>query len=124
MKIKVNKEACCGCLLCEVTCSLVNTGMVQREASAIQVTLGDLTDSIHEPILCRQCRKMLCLRSEGKEFDGEESRKFWWDNESRAEDCPFRALFHWEGKIVHCNLCAHDPQCVKSCPTSAISMEK
>ena len=123
MRIKINKEACCGCLLCEITCSLVNTGMIQREASAIQVTLGDLTDSMHEPVVCRQCKKMLCLGSEGKELDEGEKLKFWWDEGRRVDDCPFRAVFPCKGRVAHCNLCAHDPQCIKSCPTSALSIE-
>lgn len=115
---------CTGCLLCEITCSVHNTDMVQREASAIQVTLHDLGDSIHEPVVCRQCTKMLCLKSEGKKYDKEEAEKFYWDNKERISQCPFHALFVFNGKVIHCNLCGGDPECVKSCPTRAIAIEK
>ena len=124
MRIKVNKMSCTGCLLCEITCSLLNTGMIQREASAIQVSLGDLSDSIHEPLVCRQCKKMVCLRSEGKGFDRREESKFYWEHQNRVEDCPFHAIFIYNGKVSHCNLCGGDPECIKSCPTDALEIEE
>jgi len=124
MRIKVDNMTCTGCLLCEITCSLLHTGMVQREASAIQVKTGDLRDSIHEPIVCRQCKKMLCLKEEGKEYDEEAAGTFFWDNEERLEGCPFNAVFPFESRVVHCDLCGNAPECVKSCPTGCLSIER
>ena len=123
MRIKVDKINCTGCLLCEITCSLLHTGMVQREASAIQVKTGDLRDSIHEPVVCRQCKKMLCLKEEGKEYDEEAVGKFCWDNQERLEGCPYNAVFLFDGGVVHCDMCAGDPECVKSCPTGCLTVE-
>jgi Fe-S-cluster-containing hydrogenase component 2 len=120
MKILVDKTKCTGCLLCELTCSAFNAGMIQREASAIRVKLHDLSDSIHEPNLCRQCKKMGCLKAKGKDHDPEEARKFFWEHSERAADCPFGSLFPFDGKVVHCNLCGGDPECVKSCPTGCL----
>lgn len=123
MKITVDKTKCTGCLLCELTCSAFNAGMIQREASAIRVKLHDLSDSIHEPILCRQCQKMRCLGDEHVDHDSSEARKFFWDHAERTNCCPFGALFFFEGKVVHCNLCGGDPECVKSCPTGCLSLD-
>jgi len=123
MRIKADSKSCTGCLLCEITCSLFHTGMIQREASAIQVRLGDLGDSIHEPVVCRQCKKMLCLKAEGKDFDELEAGKFYWDKQERAKACPFSAVFHFDAKVVHCDLCGGEPECVKSCPTGCLSID-
>jgi len=123
MRIKIDKTKCTGCLLCEITCSLVNTGMIQREASAIRVKLDDLGGSIHEPVVCRQCQKMLCLKAEGKDCDEQEKKKFYWENQKRVEDCPFDSLFVFNKKVIHCNLCDGDPECVKTCPTEALTFE-
>lgn len=123
MKIKVDKTKCTGCLLCELTCSAFNAGMIQRQASAIRVRLHDLSDSIHQPIVCRQCTKMRCLKEEGLDYDPSEARKFFWDRPERTKQCPFGALFLFEGKVLHCNLCGGDPECVKSCPTGCLSLD-
>ena len=124
VRIKADNLACTGCLLCEITCSLHHTGIIQREASAIQVKTGDLHDSVHEPVVCRQCKKMLCLKGEGKYFDESEAGAFYWDNQARIDGCPFKAVFLFEGRVVHCDLCGGDPECVKSCPTGCLSIER
>ena len=123
MKITIDKDRCTGCLLCEVTCSLINTGSVQRQASAIQVVLRDLSSSIHEPVVCRQCKKMKCLRPEERDFDEQERKKFIWNDLERVENCPFNAIFVFNNTIYHCNLCGGYPECEKSCPTKAIIFE-
>ncbi len=121
MKIKVDKSKCTGCLLCEITCSLSHCGEIQRETSAIQIQLNDLDQGLHQPVLCRQCKKMSCLKSEGKERDDELQTAFFWDHHpKRQEDCAFNALFAFKDRLVHCDLCQGDPECVKSCPTGAL----
>ena len=124
MKIKVDNKKCTGCLLCEVSCSIANLGYVDRNGSAIRVNVNDLTIDPHEPILCKQCKKMNCLKSEGKDFDETERKKFFWDNSQRVKDCPFGAIFEYNGKVVHCWLCGGEPESVKSCPTEALTFEK
>jgi len=123
MKIKVDKSKCTGCLLCEVTCSLSHYGKIQRGASAIRVKLNDLDQGLHLPVLCRQCKKMSCLKSHGKKADDQMKNAFFWEKQSiREEDCPFHALFAFKDQLIHCDLCRGDPQCVKSCPTGALGV--
>jgi len=123
MKIKVNKNKCTGCLLCEISCSIANLGFVDRNGSAIKIAVNDLSIEPHEPVVCRQCKKMNCLKSEGVDFDESERKKFFWENKKRIEDCPFNAIFEYKDKVVHCFLCNGEPECVKSCPTGAIIFE-
>ena len=121
MRISVDKGKCTGCLLCEITCSLIHHGVVQRKGSAIQVRLSYLDLNHHKPVLCRQCKKMSCLKSDGKEFDEKLKKDFYWeDKNERKDDCPFNALFPYNQKLIHCDLCQGEPECVKSCPTGAL----
>lgn len=123
MRIKVDKSKCTGCLLCEITCSLLHHGQVQREASAIRVQLTDSGHGLHQPVVCRQCKKMPCLISRGKEADIEMRKAFFWEDTSRIKgDCEFNALFAFGDKLIHCNLCEGDPECIKSCPTGALTL--
>ena len=123
MRVKVNKSKCTGCLICEVTCSLLNTGQVQRDASAIRVKLGHLDHELHQPVVCRQCKKMMCMKSEKKETDERLKQTYFWKGDHRKkEDCAFDALFAFGDKLIHCNLCGGEPECIKSCPTGALSL--
>jgi anaerobic carbon-monoxide dehydrogenase iron sulfur subunit len=123
MRLKMDKSKCTGCLICEITCSLTHCGQVQREASAIRVKLGHLDHELHQPVVCRQCKRMLCLKSEGKTSDDTLRQTFFWENNrQRQTDCAFDALFASGDRLVHCNLCGGDPECVKSCPTGALQL--
>ena len=123
MKLEIDNKKCVGCLLCEITCSIKNLGYVDRNGSAIRVKLNDLSIEPHEIIVCKQCKKMSCLKDEGKDFDEYERKKFFWENKKRIKNCPFNAIFEYNGKVVHCWLCGGEPECVKSCVVGAIKFE-
>ena len=122
MKIKVDKKKCSGCHLCEMVCSLFHAGIVNTEKSAIRIQKDDLQTSMNRPVVCRQCKEMLCLKNE-KVREFQEKKKFAW-RESRAQQCPFGALPVFEGTAFHCDLCKGKPQCVKVCTTGAIRISK
>ena len=123
MRIKIDRSKCTGCLICEITCSLTHSGQVQRDASAIRVKFGHLDHEHHQPVVCRQCKKMMCLKSEGKKSDEESKQTFYWqNNNNRKTDCAFNALFAYGDHLIHCNLCGGEPECIKSCPTGALRL--
>lgn len=122
MRIKVNRDKCSGCHLCEMVCSLFHLGMVNTEKSAIRIHKDDLDTSLNAPLLCRQCRKMKCLNGE-KVMEVQERKKFIWDK-TRAKNCPFNVLSVLNGQAFHCNLCDGNPQCVKVCTPGAIQVQK
>ena len=119
MRIKVNKERCSGCHLCETMCSLFHIGAVNTEKSAIRVEKDDLNTSRNSPIVCRQCKNMPCLEGE-KVAPKTERKKFTWAAQ-RVDKCPFHALNLFKNKAYHCDLCGGNPQCVKVCTTGALS---
>lgn len=122
MKIKVITEKCTGCGLCENICSLSHTGNINKYRSAVRIFMDDLGESIHQPKVCLQCKKMKCL--EGEDLSDEqilaERAKFLWGNVGRADKCPFQGCFEFDGKVYHCDLCNGDPQCVKVCTQGAL----
>jgi len=120
MRIKVEKERCSGCHLCEMVCSLFHLGTLNIEKSAIRIERDDLNSSLNTPLVCRQCRKMKCLAKEETDEAAEKNR-FLWD-ESRVKACPFKALFAFGEAAYHCDLCGGDPQCTKVCTPGAITL--
>lgn len=120
MKIKVRKERCSGCHICEMVCSLFHTGKINVERSAIRIHQDDLETSLNTPRLCRQCKKMKCLEAEGLPQEPERQEFLW--PKPRARQCPFEALPVFEDAAYHCDLCGGDPRCVRVCTTGAIRL--
>lgn len=118
MRIKVEKEKCSGCHLCEMVCSLYHLGRLNIEKSAIRIEKDDLDSSLNSPVLCRQCKEMNCLLGENV-IEDQEKRKYIWEK-TRAERCPFLALSVFGDKTYHCDLCGGNPQCVAVCTPRAI----
>ena len=87
MRIKVNKEKCSGCHLCETMCSLFHLGVVNAEKSAVRIEKDDLDTSLNSPVVCRQCKKMKCL--EGEEVSPEvEKERSSSGREREIEEMP------------------------------------
>jgi Fe-S-cluster-containing hydrogenase component 2 len=122
MRIKVNKEKCSGCHLCEMVCSLFHLKIINTERSAIHIHKDDLDTSLNIPILCHQCKEMKCLDGE-KIMQSQEKKKFIW-NKKKAARCPFDALPVFGEEVFHCDLCSGHPRCVKVCTPGAIQVIK
>jgi Fe-S-cluster-containing hydrogenase component 2 len=122
MKIKVNKDKCSGCRLCETLCSLFHLGAVNTEKSAIRIEKDDLDTSMNTPFVCRQCKSMKCLEGEKGAPDAERDKFIW--PARRSGKCPFHALKVFKNKSYHCDLCGGAPQCVKVCTTGALVMSR
>ena len=90
MRIKIEKEKCSGCHLCEMVCSLFHLGTLNIDKSAIRIERDDLNSSLNTPVVCRQCKKMKCLEKEETDEAAEKNRFLW--NKSRVKACPFKAL--------------------------------
>ncbi|RJR41034.1 MAG: hypothetical protein C4576_18840 [Desulfobacteraceae bacterium] len=118
MKIKVRKELCSGCRICEMVCSLFHTGTIHPERSAIRIRKNEFGNGLREPIVCLRCRAMKCLEGENTQ-KAEEAKKFSWDGK-RAEKCPFGALPVFQGEAFHCDLCGGKPSCARACTTGAL----
>ena len=79
------------------------------------------------PVVCLQCKKPPCseacpVNAIGRESDG--VVKIDYDKcigcEACVTECPFGVMMALPDKVVKCELCGGDPQCVKYCITGAI----
>jgi len=122
MRIRVNRNTCTGCHLCELVCSLFHLGAINIEKSAIRIHKDDLNTSMNTPRVCRQCKEMKCLAGEDA-VDKSEKKQFVWEN-ARAERCPFDGLTVFGQDAYHCDLCSGHPQCVRVCTCEAIRVKK
>lgn len=123
MRIKVEAEKCTGCHICEMVCSLYHEGVINPERSAIRISKDDFGDIVNTPVVCRQCKKMVCLDGYEESAQQEHRGKYGWDDLKAMEKCPFDAVFCFQSKVVHCDLCGGEPRCVQFCSVAAITVE-
>jgi Fe-S-cluster-containing hydrogenase component 2 len=125
-KIIVYPERCTGCRLCESICALYNEKMNDLSRSRIRI-LKKHSLGLSTPIVCLQCKKPPCLKvcpvdAIKKEPNGlvRIDEELCIGCEACVSQCPFGVLMDLPEKVVKCELCNGDPQCVKYCATSAI----
>jgi carbon-monoxide dehydrogenase iron sulfur subunit len=119
-------DQCTGCRLCESVCALYNERVNNPSRSRIRIvkkhSLG-----LSAPVVCHQCKKPSCAKvcpveALKKNPDG----LVWIDQElcigceACVSACPFGVMMALPEKVVKCELCGGDPQCVKYCATGAI----
>ena len=125
-KIIVYPERCTGCRLCESTCALYNDNVNDLSRSRIRI-VKEYSVGLAAPIVCRQCKKPPCLKAcpvnaIKKEPDGlvRIDEELCIGCEACVTECPFGVMIALQDKVVKCELCNGDPQCVKYCATAAI----
>ncbi len=130
--IAVNPDKCTGCRLCELVCSLKNTGEFNPTRSRIQV-IG-FEDVFSLPVACFQCERPYCLEvcPTGAIVRDEMAGlvKVTKDKcigcKICAVACPFgNIVFSCTDKVaVKCELCEGEPECVLFCPTGALDFKE
>ena len=130
--ITVNKDKCTGCRLCELACSLKNTGECNPTRAMIHVIGFDELYSL--PLMCFQCEKPYCekicptnaivrnketgvVRVIGERCIG---------CKLCQTVCPFGNIAYSseKGVAVKCELCGGEPECVTFCPTGALEFRE
>lgn len=130
--ITVNPDRCTGCRLCELACSMKNTGEFNPARSRIRV-IG-FEELFSFPIACFQCEKSYCgeVCPASAIVSGEATGVVRIIKEKCTGcricmlACPFGniAFSSEEKTAVKCELCGGEPECVAFCPTRALEFKE
>jgi Fe-S-cluster-containing hydrogenase component 2 len=120
IRIKTDPGKCSDCRLCEMVCSIQHLGVVNTNRSAIKIVKDDLGTGACKPVVCIQCKRMLCMNDDQPDPEDYRSRFIW--EKSFSGSCPFHAIFQWNDDIYHCDLCGGHARCVSVCSTGAIQI--
>jgi Fe-S-cluster-containing hydrogenase component 2 len=129
--IAVNWSKCVGCRLCELACSLKNTGEFNPVRARIQVIGFD--EFFCVPVLCLQCERPYCAEicPSGAIINDETGtvrvlKQRCTGCKMCILACPFgNIVFSKEAKTaVKCELCDGEPECVLFCPTAALEFRE
>ena len=99
--IKVNIQACSGCRLCEISCSLSHEKVVNLAKSRVRVS-DDYDHSLFIPHICQLCPNPPCVITcpTGALSQNPDTGVIWVNQEACtgcgrcAEDCPYGAIWY------------------------------
>jgi carbon-monoxide dehydrogenase iron sulfur subunit len=130
--LQVDIEKCVGCHMCEVACSLKNTGRVQPSRSRIKVISYEKRGVYHNyiPMVCQQCTTPLCVEAcpTNALSRDTETGAIVVDDDACVGCrvcimvCPIGGVSIDPATDVayKCDLCGGDPECVKYCYYEAL----
>jgi carbon-monoxide dehydrogenase iron sulfur subunit len=128
-RIVVDANKCYGCRVCEMVCSLRQSGLLDPNQSAInRNTL--LPDLAFKPVVCLQCPSMPCAAVCPQDAITRDERTgavvIDYDRciqcGNCVDACPLGQLTIVSDRLVKCDLCGGDPLCVAWCPRGALSV--
>ena len=128
--LMIDHERCTGCRLCELVCSVWHDGVSNPARSRIRVVKWE-SEGIYVPVSCQQCDDAPCINvcpSKALARDQETQAvivdyRLCIGCRSCVAVCPFGAISYnaMDGKIIKCDLCGGEPQCVRFCDVKALT---
>nr|VFJ53733.1 MAG: Fe-S-cluster-containing hydrogenase component 2 [Candidatus Kentron sp. FM]VFJ54287.1 MAG: Fe-S-cluster-containing hydrogenase component 2 [Candidatus Kentron sp. FM]VFK10208.1 MAG: Fe-S-cluster-containing hydrogenase component 2 [Candidatus Kentron sp. FM] len=127
--LHIQPQKCTGCLQCEMACSLDNEGVFNPAKSRIKVFVFH-NEGQFAPFTCTQCHDAWCMNVcpvGAIQLDRNTGAKVVIEPQCVGCKvctiaCPFGTINYNRdtGKVIKCDLCGGEPECVKACPTGAI----
>jgi anaerobic carbon-monoxide dehydrogenase iron sulfur subunit len=127
--LKIDYEKCTGCRLCELVCAVKHDHVSNPSRSRIRVIKWEDV-GVYVPMACQQCEDAPCLNAcPAKAISrNREAGRVEVDYDkcigcrTCVSVCPFGAM-HFntiDRKVIKCDLCDGDPQCVRFCDMKAV----
>lgn len=126
-RIVIDNSKCTGCRLCATVCALSNEGVNNPKKSRVFV-VTDWQYRLNAVLLCYQCPKAPCASACPVDAIFRDNGVVKIDYEKCIgcgvciADCPFGVIGQYNNKVVKCELCGGEPQCVKFCETGALRL--
>ena len=127
--LKIDYEKCTGCRTCEQVCTLWHDSVINPMRSRIRVVKWEM-EGLYIPMSCQQCQDAPCMVGcpVGAISRNDEMNTVEVDYDvcigcrTCVSVCPFGAMnFNTiDRKVVKCDLCDGDPQCVRFCDVQAV----
>lgn len=128
-QLAIYPEKCNNCLDCEKACAKIKTGREDASRSRIR-TIKSLKEAYYGPVVCLQCNDPDCMHicPAGAIHKDPETGIVSIDDERCVRcllctlACPYCGIFYSakEKKVIKCDLCDGDPECVKVCKPGAL----
>ncbi|MFC1920952.1 4Fe-4S dicluster domain-containing protein [Chloroflexota bacterium] len=125
----IDYEKCTGCRACELACSVMHEGVSNPARSRIKVIKWEW-EGRYVPMSCQQCEsapcQAICPVKAISRDDNLNRMMVDYDTcigcRMCVAVCPFGAMgFDVIGnKVIKCDVCDGDPQCVRFCETKAV----
>ena len=127
--LQINHEKCTGCRLCELVCAVRHDGISNPIRSRIRVMKWE-SEGVYIPMACQQCQDAPCLYGcpVGAISRNDQTGTVEVDYDvcigcrTCVSVCPFGGMsFNGiDNKVIKCDLCDGDPQCVRFCEVQAV----
>ena len=128
--LMIDHEKCTGCRLCELVCAVRHDGISNPMRSRIKVMKWE-AEGLYVPISCQQCQDAPCMKGCPVGAISQEATpdRVRVDYElcigcrTCVSVCPFGAMNYnpIDRRVVKCDLCDGDPQCVRFCEIEAVT---
>ncbi len=124
----INSDLCTGCRLCELICSMVKEKESNPAKARIYIETY-MMEGVRIPKVCVNCKNPPCVRAcPPGALRVDEVTGFVILDQDKCDHCaacipacPFGGLrLTPEERVIKCDLCGGDPECVKICETQAI----
>ena len=126
--IHIEREACTGCRICEIVCSLGHERVVNPSKARIYIQRR-YEESLYLPYVCQNCTDPNCVAAcPTGALNQDSSGVIHADQdlctgcEVCVQACPHDAIRYNDSasKILVCDQCGGKPLCVEFCSTSAL----
>lgn len=128
-QLAIYPEKCNNCLDCETACARIKTGTKDPTRSRIR-TIKGLREAYYGPVVCLQCTEPDCLNicPSGAIHKNPETGIVSIDEERCVRcllctlACPYSGVLYSakDKKVIKCDLCEGEPECVKVCEPEAL----
>jgi carbon-monoxide dehydrogenase iron sulfur subunit len=127
--LMIHPDRCTGCHNCDLACSFFHEGEFRLSASRIRVHSWEM-EGISVPTTCVQCEDAPCVvvcPTGAMHIDPARNLVAWEGPQCIGcrmctLACPFGAVVYETSskRILKCDLCGGNPECVTFCPVRAI----